>query len=59
MKMRRTLTLSRKEMNFYVSKLMKFGLKNHENHPEDIKTWYFLPINCLPRINLYCHVSSD
>ena len=39
MKIKGTLTLSRKELNWYVGKLVKFGLQNHESHSEDIETW--------------------
>lgn len=45
MQIKCTLTLSRKESNFYGSKLVQFEFKNHENHPEDIEKWYFLLIH--------------
>ena len=52
--------LSRKELNSYVSKLLKFELKNHEDHSKDIETWYFFSdtLRYLPRIDLYGHISS-
>ena len=59
MKMKYTLTLSRKESNSYVSKLLKFELKNHEDHSKDIETWYLFSdtLRHLPRIDLYGHIS--
>ena len=59
MTMKCILTLSRKESNSYVSRLVKFELKNHEDHSEDIETWYFFAdtLRCLNRIDLYSHIS--
>ena len=51
--------LSRKELNSYVSKLLKFEIKNHEDHSKDIETWYLFSdtLRYLPRIDLYGHIS--